>query len=74
MVEKQQVVELEVLVPQLVKVHEIIKEYIDRIVEVPIREEALKEVQVEREKIVQVVKEDPQLIEVPITNEKVVQV
>ena len=37
MVEKHQVVELETIVPQLVKVHEVIKEYIDKIVEVRYR-------------------------------------
>jgi len=47
MVEKHQIVELETIIPQLVKVHEVIKEYIDKIVEVRIREEIIKEVPVE---------------------------
>jgi hypothetical protein len=36
MVEKQQIVELETIVPQLVKVHEVIKEYVDKIITVPV--------------------------------------
>jgi hypothetical protein len=38
----------------LVKVHEVIKEYVEKIVEVRTREEIIKEVPFEVEKIVQV--------------------
>ena len=75
MVEKQQIVELETMVPQLVKVHEIIKEYIDKIVAVHTREEIIKQVTVEVEKIVQITNTDVEYREieviknVPITNE-----
>lgn len=42
MVEKHQVVELETILPQLVKIHEVVKEYVEKIVEVRIREEIIK--------------------------------
>jgi hypothetical protein len=42
MVEKQQIVELQTIVPQLVKVHEVIKEYIDKIISVPVVNEVIK--------------------------------
>jgi hypothetical protein len=46
MVEKQQVVTLETIVPQLVKVNEVIKEYIDKVIPVPVVHEVIKEVPV----------------------------
>ncbi len=67
-------VELETIVPQLVKVHEVIKEYIEKIVEVRFREEIIKEVQVEVEKIVQVSSKDVDIKEVQIIKEKIVEV
>lgn len=39
----------------MVKVHEVVKESIDRIVSTPVVQEVIKEIQVEVEKIVQVV-------------------
>ena len=38
MVEKQQIVEIETIVPQLVKVNEVVKEFVDKIVPVQTRE------------------------------------
>ena len=38
MVEKHQIVELETIVPQLVKIHEVVKEYIEKIVPVITKE------------------------------------
>lgn len=61
MVEKQQVVTLETIVPQLVKVNEVIKEYIDKVIPVPVVHEVIKEVPVEVEKIVQVSSHDVEL-------------
>jgi hypothetical protein len=46
MVEKHQIVELETIVPQLVKIHEVVKEYIEKIVPVITREEIIKEIEV----------------------------
>ena len=46
MVEKQQVVTLETIVPQLVKVNEVIKEYIDKVIPVQVVHEVIKEVPV----------------------------
>lgn len=48
----------------MVKVHEIIKEYVEKIVEVRFREEIIKEVTVEVEKIVQVSSKDVNIKEV----------
>lgn len=42
MVEKHQIVELETIVPQLVQVNKVIKEYIEKIVEIQVREEIIK--------------------------------
>jgi hypothetical protein len=58
----------------LVKVHEVVKEYIEKIVEVRFREEIIKEVTVEVEKIVQVNSRDVDIREVQVVKEKVVQV
>ena len=58
----------------MVKVHEVIKEYVEKIVEVIIREEIIKEVPVEVEKIVQVNFKDVDVKEVQVVKEKVVQV
>lgn len=58
----------------MVKVHEVIKEYVEKIVEVIIREEIIKEVPVEVEKIVQVNSKDVDVKEVQVVKEKVVQV
>jgi hypothetical protein len=38
LVEKHQIIELETVVPQLIKVHEIVKEFIEKIVTVTVRE------------------------------------
>ena len=74
MVEKQQVVELETIVPQLVKVHEVIKEYIDKVVPVTVREEVIKEVPVDIERIVQVNSNYTEVKEVPTVRDRVVEV
>lgn len=74
MVEKHQVVELETILPQLVKVHEVIKEYVDKIVQVRTREEVIKEVPVEVEKIVQVNSQGVNLKEVQIIKDKIIEV
>lgn len=58
----------------MVKVHEVIKEYVDKIVEVRTREEIIKEVPVEVEKIVKVNSKDCDIKEVQVVKEKVVEV
>ncbi len=74
MVEKHQIVELETIVPQLVKVHEVVKEFVDKVVEIPIREEIIKEVQVEIEKVVQVAVENTNVQQIEVIKEKPVEV
>lgn len=58
----------------MVKVHEVIKEYVDKIVEVRTREEVIKEVPVEIEKIVQINSKDVDIQEVQVVKEKVVEI
>lgn len=58
----------------MVKVHEIVKEYVDNIIEVPFREEIIKEVPVEIEKIIQVHSEKVVQKEVQIIKDKIVEV
>lgn len=74
MVEKQQIVELETIVPQLCKVHEVVKEIVDKIVPIETRYEVIKEVPVEIEKIVQITSVSTEVKEVPTIHEKVCEV
>jgi hypothetical protein len=72
MVEVPKVVELETIVPQLVKINEVIKEFIDKIITVPVVQEVIKEVPVEVEKIVQVLSQNTEVREVEVIKEKTV--
>jgi hypothetical protein len=59
-------------VPQLIKVHEIVKEFIEKIVIVKLREEVIVEVPVEYEKIVQVLSNNVQVQKIEVIKEKTI--
>ncbi len=58
--------------PQLIKVHEIVKEFIEKIVIVKLREEVIVEVPVEYEKIVQVLSNNVQVQKIEVIKEKTI--
>lgn len=74
MIQKHQIIELETIVPQLIKINEVIREVVEKIVTVTIREEVIVEVPVEVEKIVQVISNNVQIKTVDVIKEKTVEV